>query len=233
MALLDAAEERDEHAERVNHRHLGRRPLLASLFLGGLRVNEACALQWRHVDLRRRVIRVDDSKTPAGVREVPMGRMLEAELKTWRERTRSGSRELVFPTGGGKPRDKDDVRARILYPLLERTNKLLEERKHSPLPETEARHRGKKIIRRIATHTGRRTAATWWIEAGESPRRVQACLGHTDAALTMNIYAQVVERDPDRRIVEAMTRERQEQTRAGLHVVEGGMSAERPEAAEE
>ena len=44
--------------------------LLGILAGGGLRIGEALALRWQHVDLGTRTLHVVDAKTPKGVREV-------------------------------------------------------------------------------------------------------------------------------------------------------------------
>ncbi|MGH3427056.1 MAG: tyrosine-type recombinase/integrase, partial [Mycobacteriales bacterium] len=69
VALLDAGGELDREA-RVDRRATPRRAFLATLTLAGLRISEALALRWRDVDLPAGRLRVADSKTDAGVRQV-------------------------------------------------------------------------------------------------------------------------------------------------------------------
>jgi integrase len=57
------------------------RPLVAVMALAGLRVSEAIGLRWRDVDLARGQLRVRQSKTDAGVREVDVSPDLLDELK--------------------------------------------------------------------------------------------------------------------------------------------------------
>jgi integrase len=45
---------------------------------------------------------------------------------------------------------------------------------------------------RLSWHTFRHTHTTWLGEAGVSPRIAQSILGHSDVAMTLNIYTQVV-----------------------------------------
>jgi Phage integrase family len=47
---------------------------------------------------------------------------------------------------------------------------------------------------RVTPHTLRRTFATLALTAGRDPRWVMGQLGHTDARLTLALYAQVVQR---------------------------------------
>ena len=72
------------------------RPLLVLLLDTGLRPNaEALPLKWRDVDFERGMITVIASKTPAGLRTVPMTTRLKAELLRWKKLTGSNS-EFVF-----------------------------------------------------------------------------------------------------------------------------------------
>src|SRR5579862_1518158 len=71
------------------------RPLLMLLLDTGLRPNaEALPLKWRDVDFQRGMITVIASKTPAGMRTVPMTTRLKAELLRWKGLT--GNSEFVF-----------------------------------------------------------------------------------------------------------------------------------------
>jgi integrase len=72
------------------------RPLLVLLLDTGLRPNaEALPLRWKNVDFERGMITVVASKTPAGLRTIPMTCRLKAELLRWKKLTGSTS-EFVF-----------------------------------------------------------------------------------------------------------------------------------------
>ncbi len=72
MALLDAADEFT-------------RPLLATLAGAGLRIGEACALDWCDVNLSAGTLTVQISKTPAGEdRVVDLHPGLAEDLRTWK-----------------------------------------------------------------------------------------------------------------------------------------------------
>jgi len=67
-ALLAAAGMLDEMAgSRADRDTCLRRPLMATLVFGGLRISEALALRWRDVDLAGGRLRVRSSKTDAAV----------------------------------------------------------------------------------------------------------------------------------------------------------------------
>jgi len=196
-ALVGAAGELDASARGSDHRARGRRALLAALFLSGLRVSELCALRWSDVDLERELIHVRRSKTPAGVRSVPIGALLLSELRTWSDASRSAGAKkppaaaLVYPTARGSERDRNNIRTRVLAPACRRANERLAKDGEAPLPA-------------LTNHAGRRTAITWWAEAAVSVRRVMAWVGHRDARMTIEVYQQLEQRRPDPRIKAAM-----------------------------
>lgn len=186
-ALLDAAGQLEGQA-RADRRGIGRRALLATMALGGLRVGELCALRWRHVDLAAGRLRVVDSKTDAGVRLVDLLPALRDELLAHKAASaRTGADELVFPTLGGRARDPNNVRERVLRPALERANANLEHAGRAPLPEG------------VTCHKLRHTFASVLVALGEDPRYVMAQLGHTDPAFTLRLYTHAMRRDDGER----------------------------------
>ncbi len=59
----------------------------------------------------------------AGVRDVDLSLDVMDELMAWRaSRPSSTGDEFVFATDSGRPRDKDNVRERVLRPVVNRTN---------------------------------------------------------------------------------------------------------------
>ena len=84
-----------------NHRDGVLRPYLHTLILllldTGLRPNaEALTLKWIDVDVERGMVTVVSSKTPAGLRTVPMTSRLKAELLRWKKLTGPKNSEFVF-----------------------------------------------------------------------------------------------------------------------------------------
>jgi integrase len=91
--------------------------------------HELAALRWGDLDFAGLFIQVRRSKTPAGIREVKMLPALRGQLLRHRDRRgRPGARELVFKTRRGGVRTKDNVRLRILAPVLVGAGQLLEAR---------------------------------------------------------------------------------------------------------
>jgi len=73
------------------------RPLLLLLLDSGLRPNaEALPLKWRDVEFERGMITVISSKTPAGLRTVPMTTRLKAELLRWKKLIGPSSEFIFF-----------------------------------------------------------------------------------------------------------------------------------------
>jgi integrase len=89
--------------------------------------------------------------------------------------------DLVFPPSTGRQRDRQNVRSRLLLPALERANKT---RAKAGLPP----------IAHVTNHTLRRTFASLLYAAGAQPPEVMDQLGHTSAALALEVYAKKMER---------------------------------------
>jgi len=86
--------EEEKRMLRVAHGYL--RPLILLLLDTGLRPNaEALPLRWKDVDFERGMITVVSSKTPSGLRTVPMTTRLKVELLRWKKLTGRSS-EFVF-----------------------------------------------------------------------------------------------------------------------------------------
>ena len=95
--------------------------------MAGLRVSEACNLRWRDVDLASGRVHVAQAKTSAGRRSVNVSPDLLDELKAHKARSRwQEPEDLVFPTRTGTKRDRHNVRARVLLPVLGHANKVRE-----------------------------------------------------------------------------------------------------------
>jgi integrase len=173
-ALLQAASDLDA---RSTARTSGRRPLVAALVFAGLRIGEAAALRWRDVDLATRRLTVGASKTDAGMRRVDLVPALVDELIEHKMSAgRTGPDDFVFPTATGSSRDKDNMRERVIRPVVGRADELLLEAGLTPLPEG------------VTAHKLRHTYASLLVALGNDPAYVMAQLGHTDPKFTLRIY---------------------------------------------
>lgn len=134
------------------------------------------------VDLGRQRLRIPDSKTPSGIREVHLSPRLVEELGTYlAARGETVADALLVPSPKGGQRSKDTVNKRVLAPALERANRNRVRRSLPPRPRT-------------TPHTLRRTYITLALEAGLPVPYVRAQVGHADSRTTLQIYAKVLAR---------------------------------------
>ncbi len=182
VALLDAAGELDAEA-RGDRLATPRRALLATLTLGGLRIGEGLALRWRDVDLAAGRLRVTDSKTDAGIRQVDLLPALREELSIHKATTAFGEMDaFVFSTARGHQQDVHNARRRYFGRSVERANANLAARDAAPLPEG------------ITPHSLRRTFISLLLATGAEVPYVMRQVGHADPKVTLSIYAQVMYR---------------------------------------
>jgi integrase len=161
----------------------GRRALIATLGCGGLRATEAAELDAGDVDLVHAKLHVRDSKTEAGVRDVDMTpRLVEEVARYFASRPDMKPTDPAFPTRTGARRDKDNIRERVVAPMVKHAN---EEREAAGLPP---------IGGGVTPHTLRRTYISLMLSAGAEVPYVQAQVGHADAKVTLEIYAIVLKR---------------------------------------
>jgi integrase len=177
MAVLAAAGELDAESSTRYQRN-GRRAIMATLILTGLRAGELCELRWQNVDLLNRKLYVRGSKTEAGVRVVPISPFLRDELMAYK--AHAVASEYVFPTATGNPRNKDNLRLRVHNPVIKRANENL------------ARGGRPLIQLGLTPHALRRTFISLLLEAGENVRSVMAWSGHASPNITLAIYGQVL-----------------------------------------
>jgi len=133
---------------------------LRLILLLALRKEEALRLTWKQVDLRTRVIRLDDTKT--GEREVPISTMAAQLLH---QQLRRHTSPWVFPSRGGRGPIRD-VYA-VWRMVLADCGLEAEE---------------------IVPHTARHSMATLELQAGRPVADVMAILGHSNPNVTLNIY---------------------------------------------
>ncbi|MFF3977061.1 tyrosine-type recombinase/integrase [Streptomyces sp. NPDC001828] len=169
-------------------------PLYAAFVLAialGLRRGEIVGLRWEHVDLDKREIRVrtqrqrvageaydDDPKGRRRKQTLPLPDICVAPLR-WQRMRQAAARDrlgdiwettgYVFTTRTGQP-----IEPRNLYRSFTRV----------------AKNAGLRVIR---LHDARHGTATLLTAAGVPPRVVMEILGHSQIAVTMNVYAHVVQ----------------------------------------
>ncbi len=159
-------------------RNLG---LMICIF-SGLRIGEICGLQWKDVDFREGVLRVnktvqriyladdqmrqyyvsvDKPKTPSSIRDIPIPANLKALLKPYK---RTASQDYYVVSGKASPLEPRTYRD-YFYRLLRQLG----------LPKTRF-------------HALRHSFATRCIESKCDYKTVSAILGHSSIATTLNLY---------------------------------------------
>jgi integrase len=179
-ALLKAAGELDIEAMQTRADTGRRKPLIATLSLAGLRTEEALALRWRDVSLPARKLRVTESKTDTGIREVDLTPTLAELLTEYRARTRVGEPDdYVFATGNGHRDSPSNVRRRFLARAVERANAAIAEEGGEP-------------IKGLTPRALRRTFISLLLANGADVPYVMSQAGHADSKMTLSVYAQVI-----------------------------------------
>jgi integrase len=150
----------------------------------GLRVSEAIALQWRHLDLdgssphvkvRRGFVRgrMEPPKSRHGWREVPLEHALVLALREHRRTSEwPGEEDLAFPAGNGAVMSPGNLRRRVLKPAAEEA-----------------------CVSWVGFHAFRHTCATLLFAEGRNAVQVQRWLGHHSAAFTLATYVHLLDGD--------------------------------------
>jgi integrase len=160
----------------------GHRAMLATLAGAGLRVGEACALDWRDLDLATGTLTVQESKTPAGWREVDLPSGLVTELWTLAATSpHTEPDDPVFISSQGTRQTPSNV-GRRLKTAIRRANTALAEVGIAPINE------------RVSPHSLRRTFASLRYACGDDPIYVAEQGGWEDPAFPMRVYAKAVRR---------------------------------------
>jgi integrase len=157
------------------------RLLLAILAGGGLRIGEALALRWQHVDLGTGTLHVVDAKTPKGVREVHLTPALREELTLARVDRSPAQSDYVIATSTGRPHNPSNLRRDVLAPAIVAANAKLAAVGIAPLE-------------RVTFHSLRRTYASLRCACGDDVRYAADQLGHEDPRFTLKVCAQATKR---------------------------------------
>ena len=156
------------------------RSLFALLAWSGLRLGEGLALAWRHIDLKKGVIRVERSwgdvqqdyqepKTATSRRAVPVIPSLAGLLRYKYEAAGRPSPDTMLFTMNGTPLDHGNTR-RQFYKALKAAG-----------------------LRHVSIHSLRHTFASGMIASGASIKALQRALGHASAIMTLNVYSHLIE----------------------------------------
>ena len=133
-------------------------------------------MSWADVDLASGKLRVAGTKTRAARRQIQMFPALREALSEWRASSEGDG--LVFATTTGASWQSSNVRRRILGAAVELA------REQVPLPN-------------LTPHGLRRTYVSICFKLGVPATECMASVGHTSAALTLELYAGPMRRGTD------------------------------------
>ncbi len=167
------------------------RPLLYCAVFSGLRQGELRGLTWANVDFDKRLIRVrhsmdtlgnlNDPKTAAGRRDVPMAPELVTELRKWKLKQKPNKLDLVFASRGGRFLD---------YACVHQSWNRLQFR-----VENGGRGKTERPSGKYTFHSLRHVCASLLIESGLPPKRIQTIMGHSSVSMTFDTYGHLFD-DP-------------------------------------
>ncbi len=180
-----------EEAQTILAKAAGRwRPFFATAIFTGMRASELRGLTWNDVDFECNVVHVRQRanlwgeigapKSAAGAREIPMAPWVVNALREWRlacprQKPAEGDGEgrlwLVFPNGNGRVESHANIANRGFYALQIAAGMVGEDGKP-----------------KYGLHALRHFFASWAIERGFSPKRLQALLGHSSIQMTFDVY---------------------------------------------
>jgi integrase len=157
------------------------RPLFIAAVFTGMRSSELRGLVWDDVDFKGKAIHVHQRadawgemgapKSAAGDRKIPMSPMVLNALREWKLACPKGDLGLVFPNGVGKIENHANIANRGFYALQRAAGMV--DATGSP---------------KYGMHALRHFFASWAIEQGFSPKRLQALLGHNSIQMTFDRY---------------------------------------------
>jgi integrase len=196
QALLDAAQMLDANPAQDAYARHGRYSVVLALGLVGPRVSEFCAARWR--DLSAQGLFVPEAKTSAGRRHLELPTIVRDSLDRRRAELDPRPSDYIWASAAGTKRDRNNVRNRLLAPVLELGAQLLDERGQRPLP-ARVDAEGIPTGIRVTPHMFRRTAMTYWAWADRNQRWAMGQAGHKSAKMTLEAYQQTFPHDPDAR----------------------------------
>jgi integrase len=154
-----------------------------TLALTGIRASELRALEWSHIDFDRRILSVQQRadwwgkiglvKTKNAYRDIPLTRYVVNALREWRLACPGrlpGKRDLVFPGRNGAPVAHSNVEAD--FDAAQRAAGIVDQTGAPKYP----------------LHSLRHFFASWGIDQGFNPKRLQELMGHGSIKMTFDVY---------------------------------------------
>jgi integrase len=166
------------------------RPLIVAAVFTGLRASELRGLSWSDVDFGAKVLRVRQRadrwdrlgppKSDASRRTIPLAPMVLNALREWRLACPKGELDLVFPNGAGRVESLANIWNRGLAPAQIASGIINADGKA-----------------KYGLHALRHFFASWLIDQGFGPKRVQALMGHSGIQIAFDTYGHLFPQDDD------------------------------------
>jgi len=152
--------------------------LFCILTMDGLRAGEVLGLQWKDIDLDRRLLHVRRSawyghvqtaKSKASETVLPIPQLLVNVLKKYHTQWKPNPQGFLFVTRNGRPPSSNKVVEYHLWTILDALG-----------------------IPRCGLHAFRHSHTALLLDSGATPKVVQRQLRHADARTTLEIYGHVI-----------------------------------------
>jgi integrase len=165
------------------------RIVIALFRWSGVRVSEACSLLWKDVDFVSGKIRVRESKSDSGLREIPVAPELETELRAWKSYLvgkRLFSPDLPVLVTGHRTAMKPTFAWRLVKRVANRAG---------VRPQNGKGHN----VSEVTCHTLRRTFGSYLLNRGLPLEDVSKLMGHRNVSVTQECYAELLDKTVEER----------------------------------
>jgi integrase len=145
----------------------------------GLRMGEVLGLKWSNINLDQGYLRVAQTvwqgkfQLPKSLKSqgtIPLPEILVTELKDYKNHYQHNDHDLLWVNGAGNPHDGDNIRTKILKPILNELG----------------------IKKSSGFHAFRHLHTSILLDKGASIKVAQNQLRHSDPRTTLDIYAHVI-----------------------------------------
>jgi integrase len=186
------------------------RPLLIAAAFTGLRASELRGLRWKDVNLKDeklhvtqradRLNQIGRPKTAAGDREIPLRPVVLQALREWRLKCPRGERDLVFPNGEGGIENLSNILQRGFQPAQVAAGVTVQVKDEHGKPVRDEEGNPVLAAKYYGLHSLRHFNASWLINRKADgglelpPKEVQTRLGHSNIAMTMDVYGHLFPR---------------------------------------
>lgn len=153
--------------------------MMSTALLTGLRLGELLGLAWNNIDLNNGTLNVRQTvwqskiqtpKSEESERTIPLPETLIELLKDYKNQWEINKYGLLWTNEHGKPICGDNLRHRVLRPILDEMG----------------------LVDRIGFHAFRHLHGSLLISNGANIKIVQTQLGHVDSKTTMELYVDIV-----------------------------------------